>query len=63
MESLCASEKKELVHQASSSTRAKAKTAIFENIEGFDNRQRQQSAIGYQTPTQAFETMSWHSAA
>jgi putative transposase len=40
-----------------------AKAAIFEYIEIFDNRQRRHSGIGYQTPQQAFESMTRKMAA
>ena len=63
MESFFASLKKELVHQNRFKTRAQAKAAIFEYIEVFYNRQRRHSAIGYQTPAQAYETMTWKIAA
>ena len=63
MESFFASLKKELVHRERFKTRAQAKAAIFEYIEVFYNRQRRHSAIGYQTPAQAYETMTWKSAA
>ncbi|MEM8554800.1 MAG: IS3 family transposase [Pseudomonadota bacterium] len=63
MESFFASLKKELVHQSQFKTRAQAKAAIFEYIEVFYNRQRRHSAIGYQTPTQAYKTMTWKNAA
>ncbi len=43
-------------------TRAEAKAAIFEYIEVFYNRQRRHSAIGYKTPKQAFEDMTWKMA-
>ncbi len=63
MDSFFASLKKELVHQNRFKTRAQAKAAIFEYIEVFYNRQRRHSAIAYQTPAQAYETMTWKSAA
>ena len=63
MESFFASLKKELVHQWRFKTRAEAKAAIFEYIEVFYNRQRRHSGIGYQTPQQAFENMTWKIAA
>ncbi len=63
MESFFASLKKELVHRQRFKTRAQAKTAIFEYIEVFYNRQRRHSSIGYQTPQQAFDDMSWKMAA
>lgn len=37
--------------------------AIFRYIEVFYNRQRRHSAIGYQTPQQAFNNMTWKMAA
>jgi len=63
MESFFASLKKELVHRKRFRTRAQAKAAIFEYIEIFYNRQRRHSGIGYQTPIQAFENMTWKRAA
>lgn len=63
MESFFASLKKELVHRERFKTRAQAKAAIFEYIEVFYNRQQRHSAIGYQTPSQAYETMTWKTAA
>ncbi len=55
--------KKELVHRTRFKTRAEAKAAIFECIEIFDNRQRRHSAIGYLTPAQLFENMTWQASA
>lgn len=63
MESFLASLKKELVHRECFKTRAQAKAAIFQYIEVFYNRQRRHSAIGYQTPAQAYEPMTWKIAA
>jgi len=63
MESFFASLKKELVHRQRFETRAQAKAAIFEYIEVFYNRQRRHSSVGYQTPQQAFEDMTWKMAA
>ena len=63
MESFFASLKKELVHRQRFKTRAQAKAAIFVYIEVFYNRQRRQSSIGYQTPQQAFNNMTWKMAA
>jgi transposase InsO family protein len=63
MESFFASLKKEMVHQRRFKTRAEAKAAIFEYIEVFYNRQRRHSGIGYKTPNQAFEDMTWKMAA
>lgn len=55
---LCIIEK-ELIHRQRFRTRAQAKAAIFEYIDVFYNRQRRHSAIGYQTPQQAFNNMTW----
>ena len=63
MESFFASLKKELVHRKRFRTRAQAKASIFEYIEVFYNRQRRHSSIGYLTPVQAFEDMTWKMAA
>ena len=63
MESFPASLKKELVHRRRFKTRAEARAAILEYIEVFYNRQRRHSAIGYKTPKQAFEDMTWKMAA
>ena len=63
MESFFASLKKELIHQQTFKSRAQAKAAIFEYIEVFYNRQRRHSAIGYITPEQAFQNMTWKIAA
>ena len=61
-ELLCFTEKG-VVHRQRFRTRAQAKAAIFEYIEVFYNRQRRHSSIGYQTPVQAFEDMTWKMAA
>ena len=53
MESFFASLKKEHVHHARFRTRAEAKTAVFDYVEIFYNRQRLHSAIGYRTPAEA----------
>jgi transposase InsO family protein len=50
MESFWSSLKRELVHRVQFATRAQARTAIFEWIEIFYNRERLHSAIGYQSP-------------
>jgi putative transposase len=57
MESFFASLKKEHVHQARYRTREEAKTAVFEYIEIFYNRQRLHSAVGYRTPAEARKAM------
>jgi len=63
MESFFASLKKELVHRQRFKTRAQAKAAIFDYIEVFYNRQRRHSGIGYQTPQQALNNITWKMAA
>jgi putative transposase len=50
MESFWSSLKNELVHRRRFLTRQEARTAIFDYIEGFYNRTRLHSAIGYQSP-------------
>jgi len=50
MESFWSSLKNELVHRRRFLTRQEAKTAIFEYIEGFYNRTRLHSALGYKSP-------------
>jgi putative transposase len=52
MESFFASLKKEHVHHARFRTRAEARTAVFEYIEVFYNRQRLHSRLGYRTPAE-----------
>ena len=53
MESFFASLKTEHVHQVRFRTREEAKTAVFEYVEIFYNRQRLHSAVGYRTPAEA----------
>ena len=50
MESFFHTLKVELVHRARFTTRASARRAIFEYIEGYYNRRRRHSAIGHQIP-------------
>jgi len=50
-ESFVASLKTELLHQHRFLSREAARTAIFEYIEGFYNRVRRHSALGYSSPT------------
>lgn len=50
MESFWSTLKNELVHRRSFATRAEARTAIFEYVEVFYNRQRLHSALDYQSP-------------
>ena len=52
MESFFATLKGELVDQASYETRDEARTDLFHYIEGFYNRRRLHSALGYLTPEQ-----------
>ena len=52
MESFFHTLKTELVHHKNYATREEAKRDLFQYIEGFYNRQRIHSAIGYLTPEQ-----------
>jgi transposase InsO family protein len=52
MESFFATLKGELVEQRDYLTRAEARADVFQYIEGFYNRRRRHSAIGYLTPEQ-----------
>jgi putative transposase len=52
MESLFASLKKELVHDADFATRAEARAALVEYIEAFYNSKRRHSALGYVSPAE-----------
>jgi putative transposase len=53
MESCLGTIKTELVHEACYSTRDAARQDLFAYIEGYYNRQRLHSAVGYITPEQA----------
>ena len=53
MESFFKTLKVERVHRLRYDTRAEAKLDIVDWIEGFYNRQRRHSSIGYQTPVDA----------
>lgn len=53
MESFFGTMKSELVHHRRYATREDAKRDLFAYIEGYYNRQRLHSAIGYRTPEQA----------
>jgi len=53
MESFFKTLKVELVHQQRYESRAQARTDIVTWIEGFYNRQRIHSSIGYETPIDA----------
>jgi putative transposase len=54
-ESFFATLKTELLHRAAWPTRQHARTAIFQYIEGFYNRRRRHSALGYLSPEE-YET-------
>ena len=54
MESFFGTLKRELVNEQRYATRAQARSSIFEYIEGFYNRQRKHSRLGYKSP-QEFE--------
>jgi transposase InsO family protein len=58
IESFFGSLKTELVHRATFPTREAARRALFEYIEGFYNRRRRHSALGFLTPAQACEQMA-----
>ena len=58
MESFFHSLKVELVHQRSWTTREEARRDLFGYIEGYYNRQRIHSALGYLTPEQAEQNAS-----
>lgn len=51
-ESFFATLKKELVHRQAWPTRRELSAEVFEYIEGFYNRQRRHSTLGYLTPTE-----------
>jgi transposase InsO family protein len=50
MESFWSTLKHELIYRRRFATRSEATTAIFDYIEGFYNRTRLHSALGYQSP-------------
>ena len=52
MESFFATLKGELVEQRDYLTRDEARSDVFQYVEGFYNRRRLHSAIGYRTPEQ-----------
>ncbi len=62
MESFFATLKTELIHHRHFTTRSQARREIFEYIEGFYNRQRLHSALGYVSPAQ-FEAQARGQAA
>lgn len=58
MESFFHTLKVELVHQCRWATQAEARQALFGYIEGYYNRHRMHSALGYLTPEQAEQSMT-----
>ncbi|GLS46564.1 transposase InsO family protein [Methylobacterium brachythecii] len=58
MESFIHTLKVELVHQRRRATRDEARRDLFGYIEGYYNRQRIQSALGYITPEQPERNVS-----
>ncbi|WP_414899190.1 IS3 family transposase [Sphingomonas sp. Leaf10] len=58
MESFFHTLKVELVHQCRWATQAEARQALFGYIEGYYNRRRMHSALGYLTPEQAEQRMT-----
>jgi transposase InsO family protein len=57
MESFFKTLKVECIYQSRYETRAQARLDIVNWIEGYYNRQRIHSSIGYRTPVQAEETL------
>ena len=55
-ESFFGSLKRELVHHCRYQSRSAARSSLFSYIEGFYNRKRIHSAIGYMSPLQFEET-------
>jgi transposase InsO family protein len=62
-ESFFASLKLELVYQVHWSSRATARTALFEYLELFYNRQRRHSSLGYLSPAEFERSNHWRWAA
>ncbi len=58
MESFFHTLKVELVHQSRWATQAEARQALFGYIEGYYNRYRMHSALGYLTPEHAEKRMN-----
>ncbi len=58
MESFLLTVKVELVHRCRWPTQAEARQALFGYIEGYYNRHRMHSALGYLTPEQAEQRMT-----
>ena len=63
IESFFATLKKELVYPTTFATREEARLAVFEFIEGYYNRSRLHSRLGYRSPAE-FETqgLEWVAA-
>ena len=57
MESFFSALKTELISRRTFATRKEAKSAIFEHIEVFYNRQRRHSALGYLSPVEYQQVM------
>jgi putative transposase len=62
VESFFATLKTELVDEAGCATRAEARAALFDYIEGWYNRARRHSSLGYRSPVQ-YESEQRRSAA
>jgi len=58
MEAFWSSLKNELIHRRHFTTRAEARTAIFDYIEAFYNRTRRHSSLGYQSPLDYESTLN-----
>lgn len=58
MESFFHTLKVELVHQRRWTTQAEARHALFGYIEGYYNRHRMHSALGYLTPEETEQRMT-----
>ena len=61
-ESFFSTLKREMVHHCSFNSRREAQSNIFRYIEGFYNRRRRHSAVGYQAP-ENYERLFFKSAA
>ena len=59
IESFFATLKKELVYQSTFATREEARLAVFEFIEGYYNRWRLHSSLGYRSPTESKPCKGW----
>ena len=58
MESFYSTLKRELIHEATYATRVEARSATFEFIEVFYNRQRRHSTLAYRSPAQFEEALA-----